>query len=63
MTETEKALIMQARCAFSRLVLMQANPIVSRTVAVPFNKAFTVGSASVKDIVLEQPEIQDEREQ
>ena len=62
MTETEKALIMQARCAVSRLVLMQTNPIVSRTVAVPFSKAFTVGSASVKDIVLEQPEIQDERE-
>ena len=55
MTETENALSMQALCAFSRWVLIQTNPTVSKIVAVLFNRALTVGSASVKVIFSNQP--------
>ena len=51
MTETPKAETMQVRCAFSRPVLMQIKPVVSRIVAVPFRQAFNVGSDSVKVII------------
>ena len=63
MTETAKALNMQVRCAFSRLVLINTNPKVSRIVAVLFSSALTVGSDSAKDMWLKQPKIQNEWKQ
>ena len=50
MTETAKAETMQARCDFSRPVLIKIKPAVSRIVAVPLRQAFNVGSDSVKVI-------------